>query len=150
MHLIFVWLPANSLLLFCQYNGLQAYIISALLWCYIPDWYVQSLIIALCAVLVLRHWNRIGDSTSIVRNHNMESFCILASLPIFLPCIMLAHQAALEIQGSTSIEVLNNNSKPYWLNESKYLWNVLMCPFVLHAVHLIVVSDWRMQIIESS
>ena len=37
-----------------------------------------------------------------------------------------------------------------WLNESKYLWNVLMCPFVLHAVHLIVVSDWRLQIIESS
>ncbi len=52
------------------------------------------------------------------------------------------HQAALYIQVSTSIEVINNNLKPCWLqvNESKYLCNVLMCPFVLHAVNSIVAS----------
>ncbi len=129
-------LPANSLLLFCC------------LW----NWYVLSLIIALCAVLVLHHQNSIGDLTSVLRNHNLESFHILAWLsspgkdtcfvdycnklewwwwwwlPIFLQCIVLAHQAALYIQLSMSIEVINNNQKPYWLNEWKYLWNVLMCP----------------------
>ena len=123
---------------------------SALLWSCIWNWYIQSLIIALCAVLVLRHWNRIGYSTSIFRNHNLESFRILAWLPIFLHHIMLAHQAALYIKLSTSFEVINNNRKPYWLNESKYLWNVSMCPFVLHAVNLIVVSHWHMLIIGSS
>ncbi len=71
-------LPANSLLLFCQKYGLQAYIMSALLWSCIWNWYVQSLIFAVCAVLVLRHRNRIGDSTSLFRNHNLESFRILA------------------------------------------------------------------------
>ena len=123
---------------------------SALLWSCIWNWYIQSLIIALCAVLVLRHRNRIGYSTSIFRNHNLESFRILAWLPIFLQCIMLAHQAALYIKLSTSIEVINNNRKPYWLNESKYLWNVLMCPFVLHAVNSIVATHWHMLIIGSS
>ena len=123
---------------------------SALLWSSIWNWHIQSLIIALCAVLVLRHRNRIGYSTSIFRNHNLESFRILAWLPIFLQCIMLAHQAALYIKLSTSIEVINNNLKPYWLNESKYLWNVLMCPFVLHAVNSIVALHWHMLMIGSS
>ena len=63
---------------------------------------------------------------------------------------MLAHQAALYIKLSTSIEVINNNRKPCWLNESKYLWNVLMCPFVSHAVISIVASHWHMLIIGSS
>jgi len=94
--------------------------------------------------------NGIGYSTSIFRNHNLESFRILAWLPIFLQCIMLAHQAALYIKLSTLIEVINNSRKPYWLNESKYLWNVLMCPFVLHAVNSIVASHWHMLIIGSS
>ena len=120
---------------------------SALLWSCIWNWYIQSLIIALCAVLVLRHRNSIGYSTSIFRNHNLESFRILAWLPIFLQCIMLAHQAALYIKLSTSVEVINNNRKPYWLNESKYLWNFLMCPFVLHAVNSVVASHWHMLII---
>ncbi len=75
---------------------------------------------------------------------------ILAWLPIFLRCIMLAHQAALYIKVSTLIEMINNNRKHNWLNESKYLWNVLMCPFVLHAVNSIVVSHWHMLIIRSS
>ena len=112
--------PANSLLLFCQKYGLQAYIMSALLWSCIWNWYIQSLIIALCAVLVLpvRHRNRIGYSTSIFRNHNLESFHISAWLPIFLLYIMLAHQAALKIQGWTSVEVINNNRRACWLNES--------------------------------
>ena len=123
---------------------------SALLWSCIWNWYIQSLIIALCAVLVLRHRNRIGYSTSIFRNHNLESFRILAWLPIFLQCIMLAHQAALYIKLSISFEVINNNRKPYWLNESKYLWNVLMCPFDLHAVNSIVASHWHMLMIGSS
>ncbi len=35
-------------------------------------------------------------------------------------------------------------------HDSKYLWNVLMCPVLLHALNLIAVSDWHMQIIESS
>ncbi len=96
------------------------------------------------------HQNHNGNSTSIFRNHNLESFRILAWFPIFLQCIMLAHQAAPYIKLSTSIEVINNNRKPYWLNESKYLWNVLMCPFVLHAVISIVVSHWHMLIIGSS
>jgi hypothetical protein len=74
----------------------------------------------------------------------------LAWLPIFLHRIMLAHQAALYIKLSTSVEVINNNRKPYWLNESKYLWNGLMCPFVLHAVNSIVASHWHMLIIGSS
>ena len=87
---------------------------------------------------------------SIFRNHNLESFRILAWLPIFLQCIMLAHQAALYIKLSTSIEVINNNRKPYWLNESKYLWNVLMCPFVLHTVNSILATHWHMLIIGSS
>ena len=64
---------------------------------------IQSLIIALCAVLVLHHRNRIGYSTFIFRNHNFESFSILAWLPIFLQWIMLAHQAAFYIKLSTSI-----------------------------------------------
>ena len=68
---------------------------------------------------VCSHQNSIGYSTSIFRNHNLESFCILAWFPRFLQCIMLAHQAALYIKLSTSIEVINNNRKPYWLNESK-------------------------------
>ena len=96
---------------------------------------------------MLRHRNRIGYSTSIFRNHNLESLHILAWLPIFLQCIMLAHQAAfykIYTKLSTSIEVINNNRKPYWLNESKYLCNVLMCPFVLHAVNSIVASHWHM------
>jgi len=37
-----------------------------------------SLIIDLCAVVVLHHQNSIGYSTSIFRNHNLESFSILA------------------------------------------------------------------------
>ncbi len=118
-----------------------------------PIWYIQSLILTLCAVLVLCHINHIGDSTSIFRNHNLESFCISAWLPIFLQCIMLAHQEALQIQISTLIEVMNNIWKPYWLNESKYLWNVLMCLFVFghseiecgvestHENHLIILLD---------
>ncbi len=121
--------PANDLLLFCQKYGLQAYIMSALCEEY-PIWYIQSLIIALCAVLLLCHWNHNGNSTSISRIHNLESLCKSAWLPIFLQCIMLAHQEAFKIQGTTLIEVITNNSKPCWLNESKYLWNVLMCPFV--------------------
>ena len=40
--------------------------------------------------------------------------------------------------------------KPYWLNESKYLWNVSMCPFVLHALNSIVAKHWHMLIIGSS
>jgi hypothetical protein len=56
---------------------------------------------------------------------------------------MLAHQAALKIQESTLIQVITNNWKPCWLNESKYLWNILMCPVHLHALNSIVVSDWR-------
>ena len=123
---------------------------SALLWSCIWIWYIQSLIIALCAVLVQCHRNHIGYSTSILWNHNLESFLILAWLPVFLQCIMLAHQAALYIKLSILIEVININRKPYWLNESKYLWNVLMCPFVLHAVNSIVVSHWHMLIIGSS
>ncbi len=101
---------------------------------------------------MLRHRNSIGYSTSIFRNHNLESFRILAWLPIFLQCIMLAHQAALYyyIKVTASIEVINNNRKPCWLNESKYVWNVLMCPFVLHAVNWIVASLWHMLIIGSS
>jgi len=79
-----------------------------------------------------------------------ESFRILAWLPIFLQCIMLAHQAAFCIKLSTSVEVINNNLKPYWLDESKNLWNVFMCPFVLHAVNSIVASHWHMLIIGSS
>ena len=143
-------LPANCLLLLCRKKGMQAYIMSALLWSCISNWYIQSLIIALCAVLVLRHRNRMGNSTSIFKHHNLESFRKSAWSPRFLQCIMLAHQAALKIQGSTSIEVINNNQKPCWLHEWKYLWNVLMCPFVFHALNSIVVSDWRMRIIESS
>ena len=143
-------LPANCLLLLCQKRDLQAYIMSALLWSCISNWYIQSLIIALGAVLVLRHRNRMGNSTSIFKNHNLESFRKMAWSPIFLQCIMLANQAALKIQGSTSIEAINTNRKPCWRNESKYLWNVLMCPFVLHALNSIVVSHWHMKIIGSS
>ena len=143
-------LLANCLLLLCQKKGMQAYIMSALLWSCISNWYIQSFNIALCAVLVLCHRNRMGNSTSILKNHNLGSFRKLAWSPIFLLCIMLARQAALKIQGSTLIEVINNNQKPCWLNEWKYLWNVLMCPFFLHALNLIVVSVWHMKIIESS
>ena len=143
-------LPADCSLLLCRKNGLQAYIMSALLWRCISNWYIQSLIIALCAVLVLCHRNRMGNSTSIFKNHNLESYSKSAWSPIFFQCIMLAHQAALKMQGSTSIEVINNNRKPCWLNEWKYLWYVLMCPFVLHALKSIVVSVWHMRIIESS
>ena len=143
-------LPANVLLLFCRKNGLQAYIMSALLCSCISNWHIQSFNIALSAVLVLCHRNRMGNSTSILKNHNLGSFRKSAWSPIFLQCIMLAHQAALKIQGSTSIEVINNNRKPCWLHEWKYLWNVLMCPFVFHALNLIVVSDLHMRIIESS
>ena len=143
-------LQANCLLLLCRKKGMQAYIMSALLWSCISKWYIQSLIISLCAVLVLCRRNRMGNSTSILKNHNLGSFCQSAWSPIFLQCIMLANQAALKIQGSASIEAINNNRKPCWLNEWKYLWNVLMCPFVLHALNLIVVSDWHMKIIESS
>ena len=149
-------LPANCLLLLCRKNGLQAYIMSALLWSWLSNWYIKSLNIALCAVQVLRHRNRItmANLTSILKNHNLESFRKirrkLAWLPMFLQWIILAHQAAFKIQGSTSVEVINNNRKPCWLNESKYLWNILMCPFVLHALNSIVVSDWHMKIIESS
>ena len=144
-------LPAKQLLLLCQKNGLQAYIMSALLWSCISNWYIQSFNIALCAVLVLCHWNSMGNSTSILKNHNLGSFRKSSAWSqIFLQCIMLANQAALKIQGSASIEAINNNRKPCWLNEWKYLWNVLMCPFVLHALNLIVVSVWHMKIIESS
>ena len=143
-------LPANCLLLLCQKKGMQAYIMSALLWSCLSKWYIQSLLIALCAVLVLRRRNRMGNSTSILKNHNLESFRKSAWSPIILQCIMLANQAALKIQGSTSIEAINTNRKPCWRNESKYLWNVLMCPFVLHALNFIVVSVWHMKITESS
>ena len=143
-------LPANCLLLLCRKEGMQAYIMSALLWSCISNWYIHSLIIALCAVVVLRRQNWMGNSTSIFKNHNLESFCKSAWLPISLQCIMLANQAALKIQGSASIEAINNNRKPCWLNEWKYLWNVLMCPFVLHTLNLIVVSVWHMKIIELS
>ena len=143
-------LPANCSLLLCWKNGLQAYIMSAVLWSCISILYIQSFNIVLCAVLVLHRWNRMGISTSILKNHNLESFRKSAWSPIFPQCIMLAHQAALKMQGSTSIEVINNNRKPCWLHEWKYLWNVLMCPFVFHALNSIVVSDWRMRIIESS
>ena len=89
---------------------------------------------------------------SIWNHHNLGRFRKLAWSPIFLQCIMLAHQATLKIQGSTSIqvEVINDNRKSWWLHEWKYLWNVLMCPFVLHALNSIVVSDWHTRIIESS
>ena len=63
---------------------------------------------------------------------------------------MLVHQAALYIKLSTSIEVINNNRKPYWLNESKYRCNVLMCPFVFHAVNSMVASHGHMLMIGSS
>ena len=143
-------LPANCSLLLCRKNGLQAYIMSALLWSCISIWYIQSFNIVLCAVQVLCHRNRMGDSTSILKNHNLGSFRKSAWSPLFLQCIMLANQAALKIQGSTLIEAINTNQKPCWRNESKYLWNVLMCPFVLHALNSIVVSVWHMKIIESS
>ncbi len=79
-------------------------------------------------------------------------FRILAWLPIFLQCIMLAHQAALYIKLPTSIEAWSDKQQPgpFWLNESKYLWNVLICPFVLHAVNSIVASHWHMLMIGSS
>ena len=105
---------------------------------------------------MLRHRNRIGYSTSIFRNHNLESFSILAWLPIFLQCIMLAHQAALYIKLSTSVEVINNNRKPYWLNESKYLWNVLMCPLCFArcefycGVTLTHANDWIISVDSST
>jgi hypothetical protein len=35
--------------------------------------------------------------------------------------MMLALEAACNIQGLTSMEVVNSNRKPYRLNESKYL-----------------------------
>ncbi len=119
-------LPAKVLLLFCQYNGVQAYIMSALLWSCISNWSIQLLIIQVA--LVVCHQNQIGasDLTSIIQNHSLESLSILASLPIFLQCIMLAHQshqAAFKIHRSISIEVINNNQKPYWLNELEYLWH---------------------------
>jgi hypothetical protein len=63
---------------------------------------------------------------------------------------MLAQQKALEIQGSTSIEEIIINLERCWLNESKYFLNVLMCPFVFHALNSIVVSDGHIKIIESS
>ena len=150
MHLNFLHCQQMFCCFSCQYNQLQAYIMSAFLSSCISNWYIQSLIIALSAVLLLRHQNLIGDSTSILRNHNLESFSISAWLPIFIRCIMLAHQAALKIQGSTSFEVMNDNWRACWLNESKYLWNVPMCPVLLHALNMIAVSDWHMQIIESS
>ena len=143
-------LPANCLLLSCRKEGMQAYIMSALLCSCISNWHIQSFIIALSAVLVLCHRNRMGNSTSILKNYNLGSFRKLAWSPIFLQCIMLAHQTALKIQGSASIEVINNNRKPCWLNEWKYSWNVLMCPFVLHALNSIAASVWHMKIIESS
>ena len=143
-------LPANVLLLFCRKTGSQAYIMSALLCSCMSNWHIQSFHIALRAFLVLCHRNRMGNSTSILKNHNLGSFRKLAWSPIFLQCIMLAHQTALKIQGSASFEVINNNRNPCWLNEWKYSWNVLMCPFVLHALYSIVVSHWHMKIIELS
>ncbi len=65
------------------------------------------------------HW--LFENILRIYNLDSESFLILACLSIFLRCIILAHQAALDIQGSTSIKVTNNNRKPYWLNESKCL-----------------------------
>ena len=150
MHLKFLCCQQMFLCFSVKNMGCKPTLCLLFLWSCIWNWYIQSLIIALCAVLVLRHRNRIGYSTSIFRNHNLESFRILAWLPIFLQCIMLAHQAALYIKLSTSIEVIENNRKPFWLNESKHLWNVLMCPFVLHAVNSMVASHWQMLIIGSS
>ena len=123
-------LPAKLLLLFCQKNGLQAYIMSALLWCCLSNWHIQSFNIALCAVLVLCHRNRMGNLSSISKNQNLGSFRKSAWSPIFLQCIMLAHQAALIIQGSTSIEAINNNRKPGLINQniSEMSWCVpLFC-----------------------
>ena len=127
-------LPANCSLLLCRKNGLQAYIMSALLWSCVSNWYIQSFNIVVCAVQVLCLHNFMGNSTSILKNHKLGSSSKSSWSPIFLQCIMLANQAALKIQGSASIEAINNNQKPCWLNEWKYLWNVLMCPFVLHAL----------------
>ena len=76
------------------------------LWSGKSNWYIQSFIIALCVVLVLHHRNCIGDSISILRNHTLESLSKLASSPIFIQCIMMAHQAGLKIQESISIEVM--------------------------------------------
>jgi hypothetical protein len=54
---------------------------------------------------------------------------------------MLAHQAALYIQVSTSTEVINNNQKPYWLNESKTSVKCLDVSLCLHTVNSIVVMS---------
>ncbi len=67
---------------------------------------------------------------------------------------MLAAQSAHIIQESTVIEMINYNLEACWLNWSKHLWNVLMCPFVLHAMIMSLISimvwDQHKKIIESS
>ncbi len=44
---------------------------------------------------------------------------------------MLARHTASKIHCLTVIVVINNSREAFWVNESKYLWNVLMCPRVL-------------------
>jgi hypothetical protein len=102
------------------------------------DWHNKSSTILSYAnhwfYFIVQYWccvieNPMGVLTSTTIIHKLEYFCILACAPIFLQYSMLAHQETHEIQESTVIKVINNNQESCWLNESKYLWNVLMCPW---------------------
>jgi hypothetical protein len=65
-------------------------------------------------------------------------FCIMAWEPIFSQPWMLARHAASQIDSeeSTMIAVISNSRAAVGVNESKHLWNVLMCFLVLHAESL--------------
>ncbi len=52
--------------------------------------------------------------------------------PRFSQPWMLARHTASKIHWLTGIVVINNSREAFLVNESKYLWNVLMCPLVLH------------------
>jgi hypothetical protein len=58
----------------CFKNGSPAYIMSALLWSCISNWYIQSLITSRCAVMVSRYWKIHGSLDLHHKNKQVQRF----------------------------------------------------------------------------
>ncbi len=123
---------------------------SSLLWSCIWNWYIQSLIILLCVQFwccVIKIALVIQPPSSGITTWRVSAYWLDCQYFFNASCWPIKQHSISKYQPQWKWSTTTGS---LWLNTSKSLWNVLMCPFVLHAVNSIVVSHWHMQIIGSS
>ncbi len=143
------WLPAN---ICCSFLGKMCLVPT---WCLlvlgssISIWSIQLFIIPHYSSLVEWPMYKIGVSTSILWILKISCSRKIGWEPILFQLWMLARHATPKIQGSTKIVVIKNSWDAFWVNESKYLWNVLMHSLVLHVESSTKIKDQHNTVIES-